>query len=262
MFGGLLNGLSSSMVSIVVGSVVAWGALEWGSYRVIRSLHPKLSHVQQRDLAVSVVGFTHAVVASAWALFAINTDLAVLDSRLTLSSPLAVFGLQTSLGYFLWDLMITPFYGYGLPFLFHAVLGVASTSIAASSIVTNWMIRYMLFELSTPFLHIRQYYIQQKITDSLAFFIANWLFLITFIGARGVYGTYITYKTLTVVLPTALSTTDVSETTRGFVVLICVISVCSYTLNQFWLFKIVQTARRRAARELLNRKKSGTDKQQ
>lgn len=207
-------------------------------------------------MAVSVVGFTHGVVSSAFALYSIFVDLPVIDSNLTLSSPVATFGLQLSLGYFVWDLFVTTRYGYGIPFLFHAVLGLVAAGIGGSGIVTNWMVRFMLYELSTPFLHMRQHFIRQKNTTSMAFSVIDWCFRLTFFGARLVFGTYMTYMTFTTVLPAAYKATNESEGTRWAVVVICCISGLLYGLNFFWIFKMIHTARKRAARQKFESKKA------
>lgn len=241
-----------STAQVVLGSAVGWFGLELTAHAVLRRLNPeawaKRTEVQKRDLAVSVTGFIHAVVSSCLALHTVWNELPVIDERLQVSSPTGILCLQISLGYFIWDLFITPRYGYGLPFIVHAVLGITSTGIAQTGIVTNWTIRYILFEISTPALHVRQYYIQQKQTDSMAFFVADWCFRLTYVVVRSFYGSYLTYKTLTVVLPSAIYSTTEPDIVRHLVITISGISVVSFTLNQFWLYQMYQTARRRAAK--------------
>lgn len=239
-----------STEAVVAGSFLGWHVMEKLSHGVIGKVRPKMwatqTHEQRRDLAVSWNGFLHSIISCALALYITNTDLTILDTDFGRTSPISQRAMQISLGYFLWDLSVTPRYGYSMAFTIHAVLGILATGIAQAGIVTNWVIRYVLYELSTPALHVRQYFISTKQTDTAHFFVADWCFRLSYVAVRCVYGTYLTYKTMTEVLPAIWSSTTEPTSVRTAVAITCGLSIASYTLNQFWLIKMIRASQRRA----------------
>jgi len=162
----------------------------FGTVGCYKSLEPKLQH----DWDTRVVGIVHALIQSVGCL----QVLAALEPTLSVDFDGYNWSSQRqiaiALGFFVWDLIVCVVQ-WELPFVAHA---------AACCLVyffCSWpqpFIQYsgcffLLFELSTPFLHCRGIMLLAKTTDNLVFTACHYMFPIVFFLVRIVAGVPVSY---------------------------------------------------------------------
>jgi len=156
----------------------------------------KLAEREKRaDFAIRVVAFIHASVASVLCLHAILYAPKSVFENVYALYPAAELIFSLSTGYFLWDTLTCIFGGWGIGFIAH---GIACTFVYASALypfLHYWGLFFLLYELSTPFLHARWMALQFGMHKSSPrlFAVIQYTFVIAFVLVRLVAGSYSSY---------------------------------------------------------------------
>jgi hypothetical protein len=87
-----------------------------------------------------------------------------------------------------WDVVVVVLYGEGFGFLLHAVGCLFMFSNCHYPYIQYYGCIFLLYELSTPFLHLRGLLINAKCTDGILFKTVQFLFALTFFVVRIVIG--------------------------------------------------------------------------
>jgi hypothetical protein len=156
-----------------------------------------------------------------------SPDPAILDDRFFGYSDESQLFIAIALGYFVWDIVACIRHSWGAGFILHgassrpseflflwpscAWLGTTlmcmggADAAAVACLITYFVCSYprpfvhycacffLLYELSTPFMHIRQFCIALKKTDTVVFKLANALFPLVFFAVRLVAGITFSY---------------------------------------------------------------------
>ena len=154
-------------------------------------------------------------------------------------APAIFVVLAVSAGYFLWDLAVTLYEGWGGGFLIHAVCCNFVYLNALHPFFAYFAVSFLLYEASTPLLHLRQCFIYAKATSTLAFKIINVAFILTFFAVRIVFGFKLSF---TMWLPTAWRlVTEQQHLVHSFPIVAVFVSICVVlnALNIYWLTSLV-----------------------
>lgn len=148
-------------------SAVVWEALRIGCIKYLKGR--KLSDEVSKELAVSLLGTVHAIVACALSIKVIATE-PVPDSvyhRIDLSQTT----FAVSAGYFAWDIYYVLLRDEKLDvaFAIHAVSCFFCYLFGQYPFLNYWGVYFLLFELSTPFMHARKALLLLGRKDSLWF---------------------------------------------------------------------------------------------
>lgn len=149
-----------------------------------------------------------------------------------------VYGFLATMGlYFFFgilELFINKHKKDKLGYVIHHGIGLLSIIIAVNHSATaiTYVLRYLTYEVSTPFLNLSIYCKEKGIKNKWSLTI-NLLFLITYTVSRIMYGSYLTYETTTYVL--SLS---------GWWKLLIILPVAFQSVIYFWYFKILRITKR------------------
>ncbi|KAH9251123.1 hypothetical protein BASA81_011022 [Batrachochytrium salamandrivorans] len=150
-------------LAAVAASALAWELLRLASlYVFLPSLPVKLSKKDISQLSVSVPAFLHAVVVSLMSLYVVlaySNPPSLYDYI-----PLAQTIFCISTGYFAWDICMVFFVMPKLEPMFacHAIICFLSYLLAMYPYLHYYGVCFLLFELSTPFMYVRQTLIMFK----------------------------------------------------------------------------------------------------
>lgn len=178
-----------------VVSMMVWWVVFWLANPVVQALSPSwhraIDQTKHKDLSARVVGLVHALVCCPVAIIALMQawqDPAFMTEPLFNYNPYSQLAIMLSCGYFMWDVAVCIIYGWGYAFLFHGATCACLYLMASNSFLHLAAPFFLLFEMSTPFLHVRWLLIQLKMTDTMLFKFVNLGFAGMFFLARLVVG--------------------------------------------------------------------------
>ena len=174
--------LNSSQLTLMILSMITWEVVRRAAKMVftrVLSFSPDIS----RELGLSFASTIHAIVASMLSLALVATERrpASLYHRFELSQ----FTYAISSGFFAWDLLIVVFVEKFDPaFLLHAMSCLLCYVFGQFPFLNYWGVYFLLFEISTPLLHLRKamlvtgnkqskWFSRVEVGFALAFFIAR-----------------------------------------------------------------------------------------
>lgn len=171
-----------------------------------------------------VVSMIHSLFISTLALHVIFTDpdrqKAQEDWRVRLWSYSYLSGRAQGLaaGYFLWETLVSIDHldALGWGSLVHGVAASSITCLAFRPFGNYYVINYLLYELSTPFLNVHRFMDTLGMTRSRAYVINGMLLVGTFFGCRIVWGFYNTVLVYNDVWQAWNSTTHLAKLCEGF----------------------------------------------
>ncbi|KLO10563.1 DUF887-domain-containing protein [Schizopora paradoxa] len=149
--------------------------------------------------------------------------------------------LAISLGYFAWDTIESIYHFSGVGFVAHGFACFVIYSLSFKPFVAYYGPRFLLWELSTPFLNINWFLDKMDMSGSLIQVVNGALLLLSFAGARLFYGTIMSiafYHTLIDIKDQLLLST--------FLVYFIGNTVLN-GLNWFWFSKMIAMVRKRIA---------------
>ncbi|KAI0034501.1 TLC domain-containing protein, partial [Vararia minispora EC-137] len=146
-------------------------------------------------------------------------------------------------GYFIWDTVVSAVQFRDGAFVLHGALCGAIYLYAFRPFLAYYAVRFLLWELSTPFLHIHWFLDKLGHTGS-SFQRANGAMLLcTFAGARLVYGPYMSYHFLQSIFAAR------AHIHPAIFIAYVTGNVLLNTLNFFWFYKMIVALHKRFKRE-------------
>ena len=139
---------------------------------------------------------------------------------------------------------------YDISSIIHHVLFISVTHFNAKGLYFVRCFAWLSFaELSTPFLHLRWFYIILQKKDSMGYFISSLLFALTFLFTR-VLGYTLGLIDLWKAYPTWSAMTLLEDFNEvGFYLVIFALHL-GYVLNLFWSVKVVKALRKAIASKI------------
>jgi len=207
------------------------------SQRIIDSGHPS-PRFKRQELAVKITSIVHAVIVTWYA----NEALREMGPNLSLY----VFSTEgqrlanISTGFFVADLILCLVLldEYGLEFLIHAVAALGgSVFVSMTGIGFQYFLNLLLFEGSTPFLHLRSILLEYGFGKTLIAKLNNLILLLSFAYFRLWRGIPMIFQlcyTLITDKPLSVSVT---------IFFICA-SVSMCVLNIYWFSKMARSAKK------------------
>jgi len=198
------------------------------------------------DMYVRLNGIAHALVVSYGAIVGIRENGSVFfDDIFFATSDTSKLFCVIACGYFFWDLAICIKYGWGFAFVGHAVSCIIAYVLTLGPFSQNFAMMCLLFELSTPLLHARWFFINTDRTDSALWPLVNYGFVFTFFFARIVFGWPLSIDWQRAVWTDLLSSTSstIADANATAHALFCSFSnafLC--LLNVYWMFLMVRAA--------------------
>ncbi|KAF2674641.1 DUF887-domain-containing protein [Microthyrium microscopicum] len=151
-----------------------------------------LSAPKRIDWHTHVVSFIQCLIINSLALHAILTSPASTSpaDRLWTYTPLAGRAQALAAGYFLWDVRVSiaHFDVLGMSSLIHGIAALGVTMLGFRPFANYYGLRFVLYELSTPFLNVHWFCDKMGLTGSSLQLYNGILLLVSFFGARIVWG--------------------------------------------------------------------------
>jgi TLC domain len=182
-------------------STATWFGVELSSKTLSPLLvqnYSKLSTIKQHDWDSRIVGSLHAVIISILCVMEVQKhDPALEKDHLFGHNNEATLISIISTGYFIWDLVFcvrffTPL--AGIPFTLHAFCGAIGFFQTLYPYNQYYVVRTLLFELSTPFMHAHWFLAKTGYYGSTIQRVNGILGALVFFGVRIVYGCPLIYR--------------------------------------------------------------------
>lgn len=239
----LLSDENAHSISDISLSFLTWTALYLAIYSRKTSLRikqkaPDTIRLKRHELGVKIVSILHAAYTAHGAHVCLNDFKG--DLNFFVKSEAAVHYANVSAGFFIADLIlcIILIEEHGIEFIVHAISALGgSLFVSMTGVGHQYFLNLLLFEASTPFLHIRSLLLEYGYGKTLVAQLNNLIFLLTF-------GYFRLYKGIPVIakmcyglvtdIPRPLSTpASVFFVTAG---------ISMSCLNIFWFTKILKSA--------------------
>lgn len=146
-----------------------------------------------------------------------------------------------AVGYFLWDTIDAIVNFTDLGFVLHGLACTVVYSLTFKPYLQYYSCRFLLWELSTPFLNIHWFLDKTGRTGSTFQLVNGILLLSTFFGARIVYGWYISLSFWRVLFSSSVR----QSMPLSFRIVFLVGHATLTMLNLIWLSKMIRALRRR-----------------
>jgi len=141
------------------------------------------------DISVRTVAMVFSMVVSYGAVrLTLDPPPQFEQEPFAASSPFATFYCAIAAGYFVWDVVVTVYYGYGAQFLGHAVVMLMVELIALHPFNQYIMSFSHLFEISTSFMNWRHLMLVGGRQKSIFFAPVELIFGLVFMSIRILYG--------------------------------------------------------------------------
>lgn len=203
------------------------------------NLHKRLDEKHHTDLHVRVSATIHAIVVCYGSiLLMLNPGEALTKDEVNGYEPRAQLYIGIAMGYFIWDTCVCVWYNWGWGFLLHAVFCTVLYGCAAQPFLHYAATLFLLFELSTPLLHLRWLLLQLKQADTVLFKATNYGFALCFFVVRLVLGIPLSWKF--VQRPCWFD--DGGSNLHFSAVLMSVGNLTLNVLNVFWFVQMVKSA--------------------
>lgn len=199
---------------------------------------PELTSKVKADLAGRALGTIHALIVLLGAIYTTFVDDAIARNPLSGVSVAWKSTSSIAAGYFLWDLSECLRHAemYGVPFLLHALLCLGAYAMTGWFNTYSWLGSFgLLYEASTPFMHMRSLLISLKRTDGPFFKLTQGGFALTYLVVRIGGGAYFAYTGLSLIY-----TERCVAFPLQFFASVIIVGTCS--LNCFWFTLILKAA--------------------
>ncbi|KAI8607382.1 TLC domain-containing protein [Chytriomyces sp. MP71] len=223
-------------------SALFWQALFLGAGSLSRAHFPAYKawkKNKQFDWCMRIVAFFNAIVVCSLAWPMLN-DPALYKAKLWGYNKYAGDVNAIVVGYFLWDIYVSLLM-FDPGYILHGVCAFTVYALSFKPFIMYYGAVFILYELSTPFLHIHWLCDKVGLTGTTLQFVNGIVLLVTFFCARLVFGFYQSWMFFV----TVYAEMDAIPT-----YLVVVYSVCNFVLNGlnvFWFFKMVDSVQRRFA---------------
>eukprot|EP01138_Halocafeteria_seosinensis_P011645 gb/GECG01011896.1/.p1 GENE.gb/GECG01011896.1/~~gb/GECG01011896.1/.p1 ORF type:complete len:381 (+),score=6.72 gb/GECG01011896.1/:1-1143(+) len=136
------------------------------------------------DLSTRLVAFIHAVYVTIGGIYVLVTADTDLSSNYYGVNPVAEHVFGVAAGYFMWDLVICVYLHWGFAYIMHAVCGLLIFMGGMHPFLQYYGSIFLIFELSTPFLHARKVFLFLDKSKTSVFKFTSAAFGLTFFLAR------------------------------------------------------------------------------
>jgi hypothetical protein len=207
----------------------------------IKQTSPESIRLKRQELAVKVVSILHGLYTSYGAYMCLNsiaTDTGTQNIDMFSKFEEATHYANVAAGFFIADLILCIILveEHGMEFIIHAIAALAgSTYVSLTGIGHLYFLNLLLFEASTPFLHIRYLLLEYGYGKTIVANINNLLFLLTFAYFRLFKG---------IPILTKLCYTLIVEKPLNIYAVIFFVasSIAMSSLNIIWFIKILRSA--------------------
>eukprot|EP00467_Chlorarachnion_reptans_P009437 CAMPEP_0114524304 /NCGR_PEP_ID=MMETSP0109-20121206/21778_1 /TAXON_ID=29199 /ORGANISM="Chlorarachnion reptans, Strain CCCM449" /LENGTH=243 /DNA_ID=CAMNT_0001705727 /DNA_START=126 /DNA_END=854 /DNA_ORIENTATION=- len=152
------------------------------------------AQVKLADWNTRLPGFVHAVIAGLCSMYCCYFDEVMIADKVHNTSKSWLVTCSVAAGFFAWDLCACVYHHnvFGVPFILHAAFCLATYLICGfiQEAPMAWhAASFLMFELSTPILHIRWAVIEFKLGDT-AVTVCTYLFALCFFLVRIIWGNF------------------------------------------------------------------------
>ena len=221
----------------------------WRELRVfcsgwLNSLPPKERH----DVGIRLGSSVWGVVSTTWAAVLLlprwwDTVYGHPVGRLYADPPFETCNLlfAAAIGYFLWDLATTLYYGYGAEYVFHAVISImvyAVPKLMPPSFLQFYGCFFILWEVSLPFVNVRHVLIKAGMANTFLFNFVQFMGFGLFLFIRLLVG-------LPIIIRYAMDVWELHKAgrmERAPVYLLFVVGGFAFQcINFFWIYAIYKS---------------------
>jgi len=208
------------------------------------------------DLPVKSVAFIHAIVSSIGAFWGIAHAPAVMDPYDQTYMFRVISGI--SAGYFFYDFVVST-YDLDPPFIVHGLFSFIVYGHSIYPYYSYYGAMFLLFEVSTIFLHPRWFLINTGNTSTLAFSLSEKLFTATFIGIRLLWGPYMSFLRFQPGCLHAVFSENAKVHSRFAAIIFSLSNIILVMLSVFWIMQLLRSRMRRKNREKSPSKEEPTE---
>ncbi|KNC78651.1 hypothetical protein SARC_08925 [Sphaeroforma arctica JP610] len=210
------------------------------SMRRLSATYAVLSKGDQLEVAISCCSITHAVISlNTIPVWLYNEELAVEPMYGRMPEYYDRFLIFT-VGYFMWDSLVSIYHGLGVPFCAHAVASLGVFWLGMHPFLQHYLGFFLgMFELSTPFYHTRNILGLLGNEKHIVYMIATVCFSITFIVVRIGLGFYVSF-TWWRLMYNLLQSGEAHSVAVVLYYMLC--NIVIMTLQTIWLKEIVMGA--------------------
>jgi len=249
-----LRGLSE-FADIVVIAWLFFTALQVSiSPAISRVVFPvsygKANKRTRRNWDVRVVSLVHALIAVVLASRCLQTK-SLNDDRAFGTYPDASFLLAIAVGYFVWDALESTIHFSEVGFVVHGVSCLVIFVLATRPFVHYYVVRFLLWEVSTIFLNINWFLDKMGKTGSQLQLANGIALLSSFFGVRLIWGGKMSYDFF-VTLNGAYT-----QLPPVYIVVYGMTNLMLQGLNWFWFMKMIDALRRRFTGKSVKNESSG-----
>lgn len=155
------------------------------------------------------------------------------------STPVTRHLTALAASFFVWDLVVCALDGESVAYFFHGAACLFVFLAGLRPFQQYMCLVVLLFESSTPFLHLRKFLIQTQRGDGLAYTVVSVLFALFFFVSRiavGLPASYAWWKRMLALLASG----DAHNEVVVYLYLACNLLLCG--LNLWWMLQIVRLA--------------------
>lgn len=195
-----------------------------------------LSPWNQDQWNIRVVCVIHALLSCIFSFLSINNERKDQDTLFGYSWFTAQY-FSISIGFFLWDTLISAIYysEYGAYFLMHAIGCLIAYFGSLYPFAMYYGARFMLFELSTPFLHFHWFLDKTGNSGSLYQWINGFMLVNFYFWVRLVFGIRLSCEFVVEII------TRSKEILIEYQILYCSVTVLLNILNIIWFKRMAKT---------------------
>lgn len=144
-----------------------------------------------------MVSMSHALVILPWAFYLVSRKMPAVENDKAFGWDERLGDLQAvSAAYFVWDTLESALSGAGIDFVLHGLACTIIYMIGYRPFTAYYGPRALIWELSTPFLNIHWFLDKVGKTGTPLQLVNAGFLLASFLGARLIYGPYISYSFL------------------------------------------------------------------
>ncbi|KIJ35751.1 hypothetical protein M422DRAFT_782436 [Sphaerobolus stellatus SS14] len=225
----------------LVGAFVFFQLLEWTAPVFLRRLSPihfgQANARTQLNWSIRVVSTVHALVIIAMAVACMNSPELEKDKAFAFNERV---GRMTAVACgFLWDLIDSIVHYTTIGFVIHGAACLTVYSQAFRPFLGYYGCRFLLWELSTPFLNAHWFLDKTNKTGSTFQVVNGIVLLATFFFARICYGSFMSYRFFQTLQEVR------SELPTSVALAYAIGNISLQSLNWFWFYKMVHSLQKR-----------------
>jgi len=193
---------------------------------------------QRNNWNIHLVSLVNAILLNYLAVRALHHPSTAADKAFGWHDSVGLAN-AVAVGHFMWDAADASINFIDTGFLVHGIACMVLYSLTFNPFVAYYSPRFLLWELSTPFLNVHWILDKLNMTGSTLQFVNGIALLATFFGARIAYGWYLSFYFWGTLLE------SMGKVHPSVLIFLGVGNIILNTLNLVWLLKMVGTLRKR-----------------